>query len=210
MARVRRLVLVRHGETVGESSSRFHGSADVELSEEGRVQMRRIAGLHPEGADLVVASPLRRSWRAASLASAGRPVRLEADFREIHFGRWEGLTKGEIQARDPVLYEDWQKRAPGFEFPGGEPRAAFRERVQRGLERLLAEDVWDAMVVGHKGVIRVIVETLTGQATDPDEPPVGGTIVLTRLPDGRWRRGPRSSNPPGVDGGKAVVVGAEA
>ena len=208
MPRVRRLVLVRHGETVGESSTRFHGSADVELSDEGRAQMRHIAGLHPEGADLVVASPLRRSWRAAALASHGAPVRLEADFREIHFGRWEGLTKGDIQARDPVLYEDWQKRAPDFEFPGGEPRAAFRERVQRGLDRVLASDVRDAMIVGHKGVIRVIVETLTGEAAGPDEPPVGGTIVLTCLPNGQWRRGPRSSNPPGIDGAGAVVVGA--
>lgn len=199
MARLRRLVLVRHGETDGHSSVRFHGSTDVDLSEEGRAQMRRVAGTHPEGADLVVASPLRRSWRAAALAGGGRPVRLEADFREIHFGRWEGLSREEIQARDPVLFEDWQKRAPGFEFPGGEPREAFRERVQRGLDRLLAEDARDALLVLHKGVIRVIVETLTGEAPSADEPAIGGSIVVTRRPDGRWFRGQHSSNPAGVE-----------
>jgi broad specificity phosphatase PhoE len=208
MARLRRLVLVRHGETVGASSVRFHGSTDVELADEGRAQMRRVASAHPEGADLVVASPLRRSWRAAALAGGGRPVRLEADFREIHFGRWEGLSKAEIEASDPVLYEDWQKRAPGFEFPGGEPREAFRSRVQRGLDRLLGEDARDALLVVHKGVIRVIVETLTGEAPAPDEPAIGAAIVLTRLPDGRWRRGQRSSNPPGVEVADVVELGA--
>jgi broad specificity phosphatase PhoE len=208
MARLRRLVLVRHGETAGESSVRFHGSTDVELSDEGRAQMRRVAAAHPEGADLVVASPLRRSWRAAAIAGAGRTVRLEADFREIHFGRWEGQSQAELQARDPGLYGEWQKRAPGFEFPGGEPREAFRERVQRGLDRLLGEDARDALLVVHKGVIRVIVETLTGESVAADEPAVGGSIVLTRRPDGRWQRGQRSSNPAGVEAADAVQLGA--
>jgi len=210
MRRLRRLVLVRHGETDGESSIRFHGSSDVELSEAGRAQMRQVALRHPEGADLVVASPLRRSWRSALIAGGGRPVRLEADFREIHFGRWEGMTRDEIQARDPVLYADWQARAPGFEFPGGEAREAFRERVQRGLERLLDADADDAMVVVHKGVIRILVETLTGETIGPDEPAIGYAIVLSRRPDGRWVCGVRSSNPEGVDAPQPVELSPEA
>lgn len=207
MARLRRLVLVRHGETDGQSSIRFHGSTDVDLSEEGREQMRRIAVAHPE-TDLVVASPLRRSWRAGAIAGGGRPVRLEADFREIHFGRWEGLSREEIAASDPVLFEDWQKRAPGFEFPGGEPREAFRERVQRGLDRVLAADAHGALLVLHKGVIRAIAEALTGEALAPDEPAVGSAVVLTRRPDGRWFRGQHSSNPAGVDAAEPVELTA--
>jgi len=198
MAKLRQLVLVRHGETDGESSQRFHGSADVDLSAEGRAQMARVAAGLVRVPDLVVASPLRRSWRAAAIAGKGAPVRLELDFREIDFGRWEGLTRAEIQARDPVLFEDWQRRTPGFEFPGGELRGAFRERVQRGLDRLLAADARDALLVLHKGVIRTIVETLTGEALPPDEPALGEQLVLTRNPDGTWYRGQHSSNPPGL------------
>ena len=198
MAKLRRLVLLRHGETDGESSVRFHGSSDVGLSAEGLAQMRRAASLVRQAPDLVVASPLRRSWRSAAVAGMGARIRLEPDFREIDFGRWEGLTRQEIQARDPVLYEDWQKRTPGFEYPGGELRGAFRERVQRGLERLLGEDARDALLVLHKGVIRTLVETLTGEALPPDEPALGDAIVLTRNPDGTWYRGQHSSNPPGL------------
>jgi broad specificity phosphatase PhoE len=208
MARLRRLVLVRHGETAGESSVRFHGSTDVELSDAGRAQMRRVASAHPNGADLVVASPLRRSWRAAALAGGGRPVRLEADFREIHFGRWEGLDRAEIAARDPLLFADWEKGAADFEYPGGEPREAFRDRVQRGLDRLLAADARDALVVVHKGVIRAIVEALTGETLPREEPAVGDSEVLTRRPDGRWTRGQRSSNPSGVESPEPVRVSA--
>jgi broad specificity phosphatase PhoE len=199
MAKLRRLVLVRHGETDGESSVRFHGSSDVALSGAGREHMRRVAASLGCIPDLVVASPLRRSWAAAQIASRGAAVRLEPAFREIHFGRWEGLTKEEIRAHDPILFEDWQSRAPGFEYPGGELRGSFRERVTNGLDRLLSADARDALVVVHKGVIRTIVETLTGQTLPPDEPAVGQIVVVTRDGDGTWFLGQRSSNPPGLE-----------
>jgi broad specificity phosphatase PhoE len=199
MGRLRQLVLVRHGETDGDSSVRFHGSSDVDLSPEGRAQMRAVATRLQRVPDLVVASPLRRSWRSAAIVGRGASVRLERDFREIHFGRFEGLTKEEIRARDPIAFEDWQARKPGFEYPGGELREEFRERVRRGLDRLLEADARDALVVVHKGVIRTIVETLAGEMLAPDEPAVGDVVVLTRRPDGTWFRGQHSSNPPGLD-----------
>jgi broad specificity phosphatase PhoE len=206
MAKLRRLVLVRHGETDGESGQRFHGSGDVALSAEGRAQMRRVAATLCHPTDLVVASPLRRSWTAAAIAGGGAEVRLESCFREIHFGRWEGLTREEIRASDPILYEDWQARKPGFEYPGGELRDAFRERVQAGLDRLLAADARDALLVLHKGVIRTIVEALTRETLPSDEPALGEIVVVTRQPDGTWRRGQRSSNPPGLEAPGAVAT----
>jgi broad specificity phosphatase PhoE len=199
MSRLRRIVLVRHAETDGNSSTRFHGANDVDLSPEGEAQMREVGrGFGHEHFDLVMASPLRRSWRAARLAGRGAPVRIEADFREIDFGRWEGLTREEIQATDPVLYEDWQSRAAGFEFPNGEPRAAFRERVGRGLDRLLASGAGSALVVVHKGVVRAIHQRLTGEELPGDEVPLGAVIELAVAGKG-WARGRPGSNPEGVD-----------
>ena len=94
MSRLHRIALVRHGETDGNSSTRFHGANDVDLSTEGEAHMREVGRrFGHEHFDVVVASPLRRSWRAARLAGRGEPVRIESDFREIDFGRWEGLTR---------------------------------------------------------------------------------------------------------------------
>jgi len=199
MSRLRRIVMVRHGETDGNSSVRFHGAADVDLSAQGREQMRAAAArLQGEIVDLVVASPLRRAWRSAWIVARGRPVRLEPDFREIHFGRWEGMSAEEIRASDPVLYEDWQTGKPGFEYPGGEPRAEFRAHVQRGLERLLASPARGALVVAHKGVIRAIVEELTGAPLDRERPDLGELLGVSRQPDGSWFLGRHSSNPPAL------------
>jgi len=193
---LRRLQLVRHGETDGASSVRMIGSTDADLSEEGRAQMRRVAaGVNRDVIELVVASPLKRSWRSAWIVGGGTPVRLDADLREIHFGRWEGLTHEEIRARDPVLYQDWRKRTPGFEFPGGEPREEFRARVARALERLRGDGATAALLVVHKGVIRAIVLELLGEPLPDDEPALGELVELTRNPDGSWFRGRRTSNP---------------
>lgn len=197
---LRKLILVRHGETDGQSSVRFYGSTDVALSAAGEAQMRRVgASLRHHPVDVWVASNLQRAWKGAQLASGGARVRIESDFREIHFGSWEGLTAEEIKARDPVRYEDWRNGAEGFEYPGGEPRAEFRERVASGLVSLNATGARTAVCVLHKGVVREIVRALTGSALDRAQPALGGVVEVTRTATGEWVLGSRSSNPPGLE-----------
>jgi broad specificity phosphatase PhoE len=189
MSRLRRIVLVRHGETDGESSIRFHGATDVGLSAEGLEQMERAAReVRGERIDLVVASPLRRSWRGAWIVGGGMPVVLERDFREVHFGRWEGLTAEEIKARDPILFADWVSGAGGFGYPEGESREEFTARIGRGVERLLTTQARSALLALHKGVIRVIVEQLTGEPLPLGDPELGGLVTLTRSAEGSWHR----------------------
>ena len=200
MSKLRRIVMIRHGETVGNSSVRFHGSGDLALSDAGREQLRQTARrLRGENFDAVVASPLRRSWEGAAIVAGAAPVRLEADFREIHFGRWEGMTAEEIRASDPALYHDWQGKAEGFEFPGGEPRAEFRARVERGLDRLLQSGATAALLVVHKGIIRTIAEKLLESEIEEGQPDLGGLVSLSRGADGSWSAGRRSSDPAGLD-----------
>jgi len=199
MPAFRRLVLLRHGDTLGDSHSRYHGRNDVALSDRGRDQMRQASRtLSGEALALVVASPLRRSWESAWIATGGAPVRLEPDFREIDFGRWEGMTAEEIAARDPVLFNDWQARVLGFEYPSGELRADFRKRVIRGLERLESSGVASALAVIHKGVIRTIAEHLLGDPLEEGLPELGHAVSLTRRSDGTWFEGRHSSDPPGI------------
>lgn len=197
---MRRIVLLRHGETTGNSSSRYHGSSDLDLSPEGCDQMRLAAAkLRWERFDVVAASPLRRAWRSAWIVAEGRPVQIVREFREIHFGRWEGLSQEEIQARDPVLYEDWRSGAEGFEYPGGERRADFRARVERGLGQIARSGGHSALIVGHKGVIRTVCELLAGAKPAAEDPALGRFVELIREPDESWFIGRRSSNPAGLE-----------
>jgi broad specificity phosphatase PhoE len=194
---LRRIVLLRHGETVGNSRERFHGSGDVALSDEGRAQVRAAGRrLATEVFEVVAASPLRRAWQSAVLLSGGAPVLLVPEFREIDFGRWEGLTAAEIEAQDPVLYRAWREGAADFEFPGGERRAAFRERVGKGLATIANTGAENALVAAHRGVIRAIGNHLLGVPLAA--PPELGEIVSFTRDGERWFLGRRSSNPPGL------------
>jgi broad specificity phosphatase PhoE len=172
------LILVRHGETVGESSIRYHGRSDVPLSELGRAQMcaarDAIARCHGGlGFAHVFASPLVRAREGARvIAGAAAPIAALEEFAEVHFGLFEGLTAEEIRARYPDEFARWNadRLAPDYTYPGGEGRIAFAERVARGVERMLS--LWPpmragggerALLVAHRGVIRTIVERLTGE-----------------------------------------------
>jgi broad specificity phosphatase PhoE len=198
MPRLRRILLVRHGETDGDSSVRFHGSNDVGLSAEGLEQMARAARqVSRQPIDLVVASPW--SSRVPCAAPGAQPGSWAAERRFAS----KGLTKEEIQACDPILYQDWQSGADGFAYPEGESREELRVRVGRGLERLMAADVHSALLVLHKGVIRLIVERLTGESLPVGDPPLGGVVTLTRSGEEGWFRGQHASTPP-VLGEKAA------
>ena len=101
MSRLERVLLLRHGETVGRSSVRFYGATDVALSGLGADQVAAAArAIGSENFDLVVTSPLQRARRSARIVAPGREIQIEAAFREIDFGRWEG--PGHLLKRDLI------------------------------------------------------------------------------------------------------------
>lgn len=203
-----RLVLVRHGETVGHSSIRYYGRTDVALSGLGRRQMRaarewlvKRGGLR--GFAPVFTSPLLRATEAARIIAGRNAAAVALDeLAEVDFGLFEGLTAEEIAARYPEEFRRWNSNrlAPDFIYPEGESRMAFVARVTRGTARMLA--LWhaasaggnagsNALLVAHRGVIRAIVRQLTGVF----EPHIdlGSIHILEQEPDGgdlrtaRWR-----------------------
>jgi len=191
-----RLILVRHGETEGQSSIRYHGRTDVALSELGRSQMRAARdAIHAHHGRLefahVFASPLVRASEGARLiAGDSAELSILEDFVEVHFGLFEGLTAEEIRERHPDHYAQWNadRLAPNYTYPGGESRAAFMERVVGGVAKMLqlwhpeAGKASTALLVAHRGVIRTTVHHLTGHQPNVEL----GSIQIVEL-DGIWK-----------------------
>jgi len=167
----RTIVLVRHGETVGESSVRYHGANDVALSAHGVEQMRRVAtALRHEHFGRVLSSTLQRSTVAAQLIAPQREVESVPGFDEINFGTWEGLTAGEIAARDPQLFRRWREDPARFTFPGGDSVLSFRQRVTASLTAQLPDFPARTLIVVHKGVINAIIGHLLGEPPEQRRP----------------------------------------
>lgn len=192
-------MLVRHGETTGESSIRLHGATDVPLSALGLQQIERVAAalasVNPEraGFTAVLASPLRRSRAAAEIVAASQrqapPVTVVPEFTEVDFGAWEGLTFEEVALRDPENLGRYHAEGMAFTYPGGESRRAFWTRVQAGARRVLLPTSTRVVAVLHKGVIKATIAALTGMSHDEAAAlPVslGGIYRLGARADGRW------------------------
>jgi broad specificity phosphatase PhoE len=190
-----RLIIVRHGETEGESSIRYHGRTDVALSDLGRAQLRAAAAeitRRNGGARFsrVLSSPLVRAAEGARLIAGDASLITIEEFAEVHFGRFEGLTAEEIKERYPEDFARWNadRLAPTYTYPGGESRAVFAVRVDRGVERMLehwhyneARGPESALVVAHRGVIRQIVRRLTNAQPNVE---LGSIQILDY--DTRW------------------------
>lgn len=169
----RRVWLIRHGETEGQSSIRYHGRNDVPLSDEGRAQIAALAPLLA-GIDFcrVVHSPLLRAAESATilcglLGLADGVLRADERLREISFGDAEGMTREEIDAAFPGFWDDYEAGRTDA-FPGGERRAAFADRVGAGARELARAD-WhgDLLLVAHRGTVKHAICALLGLEQAP-------------------------------------------
>src|SRR5262245_60171235 len=118
-----RVFLVRHGETVLAAEDRFAGATDVQLSQDGRNQAKRLANrLRNERIVAIYASPLGRTVETASILAEphGLPVQTCDGLREISHGHWEQMTRRDVEKQFPEEAAAWEKDPYTFAPAGGE------------------------------------------------------------------------------------------
>jgi broad specificity phosphatase PhoE len=161
-----RLFVVRHGVTDWARERRFAGWRDIPLSEAGRRQCGAVArALEGASPAAVWASPLERTRLSAEIIAKPHrlAVTLEGAFREMGFGRWEGLSREEVATRFPREWEVWRTAPERFQAPDGEALTAVATRVTDGLEELrAAHEGATAILVTHAIVARLIVLAALG------------------------------------------------
>ncbi len=163
---VTRVYLVRHGATQLTAEDRFSGSAGVELSDEGRWQAERLGErLAREGVSAIYSSPLSRTMNTARIIAGqcgGEPVPMDG-LREISHGRWEGLTRGEVEERFGSEYASWEEDPFTFAPEGGESGVAVLARALPVLRTIVTRHRGKCvLVVSHKATIRILISSLLG------------------------------------------------
>ena len=161
-----RLFLVRHGATGLTAENRFSGAIGVELSDEGREQVRCLAGrLADEKIDAVYCSPLSRTVETATILSEPQgltPIHRDG-LREISHGRWEGLTRKEVEERFDGEYEAWESDPFTFAPVGGESGLSVLARALPVIrEIVVAHTGQNVLVVSHKATLRLLLSSLLG------------------------------------------------
>ena len=156
-----RIILVRHGQPVADTSGRCYGRLDVALSPHGFAQARIIAErLAHEPLAAIYASPRRRTVDTAGAIADlhGLSATVNDDLREIDFGDFEGRTYDEIAAQYPELYRQWMEQPTTVQFPSGERFTDLRNRAVHALDGILRQHAGSTVsIVTHGGVCRAII-----------------------------------------------------
>lgn len=161
------ITFLRHGPTEWNVQGRVQGHTDIPLSDEGLAKMRRLRP--PFAASRTFSSPLQRARQTAEAFGLQKPV-LDARLMEQHWGRWEGLTRAEILARDGDDAFIRAGLAASFHPPGGESTQQLNDRVADFLTHAAREQT-DAIAVAHMGVLRAAYTLATGWDMATPMPP---------------------------------------
>lgn len=161
-----RVYLMRHGEVANGAEKRYNGHIDVDITEKGVEQMRRLAALLAGKPIVAVySSDLIRAVKGAEIISESLGLTYSPlkSLRERSVGAWEGLTAGEIKERYPEEYAVWRADLLNYRPPGGECLIDVQERVLPAYRQLVAShpDQEIAMLL-HGGVNRIILSDALG------------------------------------------------
>lgn len=173
---VRRLVMLRHGQTEYNAGSRMQGQLDTELSDLGREQAIAAAEVLAKRQPLlIVSSDLGRALDTAVALGdrSGQPVSIDSRLRETHLGDWQGMTHIEVDAIAPGARLAWRDDARWAPH-GGESRVDVARRSIPLVQELVAQQPeWGAdepdrpvVLVAHGGLIAALTGALLGLPVD--------------------------------------------
>jgi broad specificity phosphatase PhoE len=148
-----RLIMIRHGQSVGNATGMVQGWTDSPLSPRGAEQARRLGDWmranNPQ-ADYLFSSPLKRAYATAQAVSdaLGLEIQVRDGLKEVYLGELEDshedIFNGVIESTT------WEADY------GVEATPEFTERALGTLHGLLARyDGHTLIVVSHLGVIGI-------------------------------------------------------
>jgi 2,3-bisphosphoglycerate-dependent phosphoglycerate mutase len=179
---MKKLVLLRHGESTWNKENRFTGWTDVDLSPKGVEEAQNSGRLLREGGftfDIAYTSVLKRSIRTLwivldELDQMWIPVNLTWRLNERHYGALQGLNKletalkyGEEQVQ--IWRRSYNVRPPALtpedeRYPGFDPRYRNLEREDIPLTECLQDTVarflpyWNETIAPQvQGGLRLII-----------------------------------------------------
>lgn len=162
---MKRVFLVRHGETDWNRDGRFQGKMDIPLNSLGEQQAEAAAkALGKADIDRMVSSPLSRAAKTAQAAASwtGLDIDMHCGFQEIDHGHWEGHTADEVDKLWPGMLGTWHSAPEKVTMPGGEGLEDVQTRSWKALEDVLAGPGERVAIFSHDAVIKVILCLVLG------------------------------------------------
>ena len=167
MKDITKIILIRHGESVGNAYRIILGHTDLDLSDHGYLQAKTTAEyLKNEKIDQIYSSDLMRAYNTALPNAKIRNMDIITDkeLREIYVGDWEGTKVTEIIEKwgREVFEDEWHGHFGTFTFPGGESIQSGGRRFYNKVMELAQQNIGKTILItAHAAVIRAFWTIIT-------------------------------------------------
>jgi alpha-ribazole phosphatase len=152
-----KIVLIRHGKTLGNVNKAYIGLTDELLCYDS---IAEIYNKKYPFIDEVFSSPLKRCTQTANLIYPHKIIQIKNNLRECNFGDFEG--KNYEQLKENLDYKKWLNSNGTIAFPNGEDGYSFRKRSQKEFENIINESISknfkQIAIVCHGGTIMAILD----------------------------------------------------
>lgn len=160
------VLLIRHGQSLGNAEGRFGGHTATPLSPLGVRQARATAkALATESITTIYSSDLARAIETATpLAKLSRTeINTSEAFRERHVGVMEGLTFESAAQSHPEQYAALLRRDFEHVLTGGESYRQLLDRAKEKLDEIILMNKGGKIAVfSHTGTICILALHLMG------------------------------------------------
>ena len=163
-----KIIIIRHGQSLGNLNRIFLGHTDLDLSDLGYRQAKATAEyLKNERIDSIYSSDLIRAYNTAlpHAKIRGLSVIENKNLREAYVGAWENMHVDDILAKwgREVFVDQWKNNFGCFVFPDGESTRAAGERFYRELISICSENEGKTLLVSsHAAIIRSFWAIISG------------------------------------------------
>ncbi|WP_026477897.1 histidine phosphatase family protein [Alkaliphilus transvaalensis] len=157
---MKKLYIVRHGETKWNIEGRTQGLQDSALTEKGLRQAELLANrLKTEEIDIIFSSSLDRAKTTAGIIAdyLHIPCHYKEELKELGFGKWEGLTLDEIKEHYPKELNDWHYNPHLCKIPEGEDILLVQKRMIQLFNELQHRPEENVLLVSHGAVIKLFL-----------------------------------------------------
>jgi broad specificity phosphatase PhoE len=163
---MKRILLIRHGQTDWNVEGRWQGHLDEPLNATGLEQAQQLAEyLREKSINAVYSSDLLRARVTAEQIAAthGLAVKTDVRWREQNLGVFQGLTTSEISSKYPEEMRQLRENYLDYAPPEAETRRVMQERAFAAYSEIIANESGDEIaVVSHGGTIRVLLYKFFG------------------------------------------------
>lgn len=154
-----RIILERHGQSIGNALRKYLGHTNLGLSELGVSQAAMATeALKDEHIDAIWSSDLDRAYQTALPHAKLRNIEIKTsvNLRELFVGDWEGADVDYlVREHYDAFVLKWLGEFGTFTFPGGESVLHGAERMYNELIKIAGENEGKVVLVAtHAALIR--------------------------------------------------------